>query len=162
MSCQEKKNPLVFLKEANYKMFFGVTIEARKMDSSKYVAYKFTKELGDEKFTLPNYKYYNSNQIENDTLFDIFKYGSVNGLKNFTDANNAARRYSDSVVNEFEKTKAYKIFSSEKQGYFIIFYLNPSDFIAYVPNRSKIYNDFWINKINESKQLEPQWFSGKY
>jgi hypothetical protein len=162
MSCQEKKKPIVFLKESDYKMFFGVTIEARKVDSNKYVAYKFTKELDDKKFILPNYKYYNDRQIGNDTLFDILKYGSAYGLKSFSDANNAARRYSDSIVNEFDKSKAYKIFSSEKEGHFIIFYLNPTDFIAYVPDKSKVSNDFWKSTLNKCKQLEPNWFSGKY
>jgi hypothetical protein len=161
MSCREKKNPIDFLKKINYEIFFGVTIEARKEDSGRYVAYKFAKEFGDEKFVLPNYKYYNNDQIENDTLFDILKYGNANGLKDFSDANNAARIYADSVVNEFEKTRAYKVFSSQKQGHFIIFYLNPTDFIAYVPDKSKVYNDFWKSRLINSKQLEAHWFSGK-
>lgn len=162
MSCQEKENPLDFLKKSNYEIFFGITIEARKEDSGKYVAYKFTKELGDEKYTLPNYKYYNNHQIADDKLFDIVKYGNANGLNNFSDASSAARRYSDSIVNEFEMTRAYKIFSSEKQGHFIVFYFNDTDFIAYVPDKSKIYTDFWKNKISSAKELEPNWFSGKY
>jgi hypothetical protein len=161
-SCREEKNPIDFLKNVNYELFFGVTIEARIESGGKYIAYKFTKEFGDKKFTLPNYKYYNNDQIENDALFDILKYGNAIGLRNFADANNAAMRYSDSVVSEFEKTKAYKIFSSQKQGHFIIFFLNPTDFIAYVPDKSKVYNDFWKNRLADSKQLEPHWLSGKY
>ncbi len=160
-SCQQRNNFASFAK-TNYNVFWGVTMESRKTENGKYVAYKFTKEFGNEKFSLPNYKYFDSSQIADEKLFDIAKYGKAKGLSSFPEANNAAMDYSDSVITEFEKTKAYKIFSSQKQGHFIAFFLNDTDFIAYVPDKSKVYTDFWKKKLNNSKEIEPYWYTGKY
>lgn len=161
-SCKEEEDPLALIMKANYEMFYSVSIEARKMDNDKYVAYKFTKEIGEEEFTLPNYNYYSKSQIENDTLFDVFKYGIANGWNGFEEADNAARQYSDSLMGEFEKMNIYKSFSSKKQGDFIVFYLDSTEFIAYVPDSSRIYNEFWRARIFSAKQLEKNWVLGRY
>jgi hypothetical protein len=161
ISCQPKIHS-VDLKKTNYDIFFGIAMESRKTENGAYVAYKFTKDLGDEKFSLPNYKYYNNDQIANDKLFDIAKYGKAKGMNSFSESNSMVMKYSDSVFFEFEKTKAYKIFSSHKQGHFIVFFLNHTDFIAYVPDKSKVYTDFWKEKLTNSKKIEPYWYSGKY
>lgn len=162
MSCTDEKSRIDTLKKLNYEIFFGVSIEARKERNSKYIAYKFIKELGEEKVTLPNWKFYDANQIIDEKLFDVAKYGKINNVNGFSESQLLARNYSDSVMSVFEKTGSHKIFSSEKQGYFIVFFFGNNEIICFVPDRSKVYSDFWKEKISKSKEVEPNWYSGRY
>ena len=162
-SCNKnEKIHLQNLMSRNYGLFMGLSIEARKKDNNKFVAYKFSREFKNQRYSLPNFKYYSETQIKNPLLFDVMKYAAANDIVSEKNALTFVKSYSDSVMTEYERLGVYKIFSSYKQGDFIVFFLNEKEFLAYIPDTSRIYSDFWKNKLRVSKSIERNWVIGNY
>lgn len=59
------------------------------------------------------------------------------------------------LVNEL---KIGKVFSSPRQGRFIVFSLSHEDDVIYVPDTSKVYNAYWKKFFKTGKQLDEKWY----
>jgi hypothetical protein len=149
------------LKAKELNTFMGISIESRKKQGGKYIAYKFIKEWKDRRFTLPNFNYYSETQIKDPKLFDVTQYAAANNIKE-KDALDFVRNYSSAIMKEYESMGVYKIFSSHKEGEFIIFFIDEKKFVAYVSDKNQIYSEFWKEKLSSSKEIELHWLLGEY
>ncbi|WP_460766300.1 hypothetical protein [Niabella terrae] len=144
------------------KKLSGVIIEARKKEDKNYVAFSFTKEINGVKYKLPNYLYYDSLKIMNSKLFDIEKFAEVNGCKDSTKVFEFAKKYSNDMFHIYQQINLYKIFSSPTLGDFVVFFIDANRFWAYIPNKQKVFNEFWRNKFDEAKEVEKDWLYSMY
>jgi hypothetical protein len=155
------------IKDSNFELFNGVTIEARNEKDGIYKAPFLTKELNGKEYLLPNFLHHGCTIPEKECLekistkkFDILEFHSDNNPDSTVDAYTFANEYTLPIFNEFEKLRAYYIISDSSIGNCIIFLLNEDYYLAFVPNIEDIINDFWKSKFAEENKIEDNWYFG--
>ncbi|WP_313580010.1 hypothetical protein [Chishuiella sp.] len=155
------------VQKSDFKIFEGVYIKTSNvLDGNERVS-SFIKEFNGNKYHLPNFEYYNCNigdticlKIKAKKTFDISKYNlsiSKNKNQNYYSTLNDISK----IINEFQKLDIYKIYSSTEIGNSIIFFIKDEEYIAYIDDILKIKNEYWKEKISNSKKIDQHWYYSK-
>ena len=123
------------IQSSNFKLFNGITIEARFEKDGVVQAPFLEIEINGTEFLLPNFKYYGCEvKTVYDFTFELFK--------------------------EFERINIFRIVSNSWIGDCIIFDINENDYLAYVPDIKNVKNEFWKSKFIEANKIDEHWYAG--
>lgn len=154
--CSERIHQL---EKSNLDLFRGVYIEARGERNDTFIVYSFVKELNGQEFYLPNFSRYDSMVIINPGNFDVLKYGQYFGYSLPQAAWRYSKGYSDSIILAFQKMGVSSVLGRNEG--MLIFYFGDKTYLAYVPDKTKITNEFWKEKIQTLDSVKPCWYFGK-
>ncbi|WP_299187067.1 hypothetical protein [uncultured Aquimarina sp.] len=155
------------ISSSKVELFKNVKIEARDYNNGVPRAFFFTKELNGKEYLLPNFLAINC-KLEDSLCFKNYTDKNFD-IVSFAKANNVDRKkafkyteeYIESVVKEYEKIGVYKILSSSQIGDCIIFYINQDEFLAYVQDINKVFNNFWKTNFDKKNKISKKWYYGK-
>ncbi|QJB30706.1 hypothetical protein HF324_04795 [Chitinophaga oryzae] len=147
------------LEKSNLDFFRGVFIEARIKRNDTFVVYSFYKKLDDKEFYLPNFSRYDSVRIKNAGGFNVLEYGQYFGYSTPQAAWQYTKKYSDSIVSAFEKIDMYSVFGSNDG--LLVFNFDDKTYLVYMPDESKVTNEFWKEKIQIIDSIKPGWYFGE-
>jgi len=156
------------IKNSNYMLFFGVTMEARNTVNEKVKAPFLTKEINGKRYLLPNFNYYNCQKPLEKCLrmkkitkkFDIEKYNLKFNENKDVDAYTFTYNSTNAIFKEFEHLNVYRVLSRSSIGNCIIFYINENEYLAYVPDVNSLKNYYWISRFKKDKKEGKYWHSG--
>ncbi|GEP88715.1 hypothetical protein SAMN05660909_01186 [Chitinophaga terrae (ex Kim and Jung 2007)] len=154
--CSEKINQL---ERSDLDLFRGVFIEARVERNDTFIVYSFVKELNGQEFYLPNFSRYDSMMISNSKNFDVLKYGQYFGYSAPQAAWQYSKEYADSIISTFEKMRVSSVLGRNEG--MLVFYFDDKTYLAYVPDKTKIINEFWKEKMQTLDSVKPGWYFGE-
>jgi hypothetical protein len=154
--CNEKIHQL---ERIDLDLFRGVFIEARVERNDTFIVYSFVKELNGQEFYLPSFSRYDSMVIINPGNFDVLKYGHYFGYSGSQAAWQYSKSYADSIISAFEKMRVSSVLGRNEG--MLIFYFDSKTYLVYVPDKTKIINEFWKKKMQALDSVKPGWYFGE-
>lgn len=152
------------IQNSNYKIFYGVTTEARNEMDGVFKTPFLKKEIDGQSYLLPNFEYYECEEPVQECLpkgFDIEKFYELNITKTSQEPHKFVRDYTTPIFKEFEKIRVYRILSRSSIGECIIFYIDENNYVAYVPDIEKIHNELWKLRFVPDNKIGEHWYAGK-
>ncbi len=171
ISCKDRNKSIdelvLIIRNSNYELFWGVTIEARNEINGIYKAPYLTKELNGKEYLLPNFDCFGCVTPTKECLekitskkFDIVEFYSEKNSDITINPYVFSNQYTLPIFNEFEKIRTYHIISYSGLGDCIIFLLDEDNYLAYVPNLNSIKNEIWKSRFIEKNKIDENWYSG--
>ena len=172
-SCQQKEDLLGKVNQietSNFELFANINLQASEIRDHKYRLPFFYNQIKGEKYLLPNFKYFGCQTGDTICLkkgtrkkFDLREFGHAQGYKDQEESYQMTINYIDEIVTEYDKIgDIYKIFSNESLGGGIIFYYREDNYVAYVPDVSKVHNENWKKRFTEENKVKDKWYKGNW
>ncbi|MCW3467308.1 hypothetical protein [Chitinophaga nivalis] len=165
-SCAHTEKPRAYyiekvqqLERLNIALFNDIFIEARFIRNDTFIAYSFIKELNGEDFYLPNFSLYTNTLMSSPKMLDAFKYGQHFGHSTLEEALHYSKGYADSIISTFVKMNVWSVLGRNPG--MLIFYLNDKTYLIYAPDKTKITNEYWIEKMPQFDRIKSGWYFGK-
>jgi hypothetical protein len=144
-------------REKDLDILFNVAFTARgRNDDGTFEIHHVRYEFSDSKrIALPVIETGRSKHdvIASGDYQNVKEYASMQGI---TEAQ--ALDYITEVPILVNQLKVGKVFSSARQGRFIVFSLSDEDDVIYVPDTSKVYSESWKKFFRTGKQLGDKWY----
>jgi hypothetical protein len=154
------------IQSSNFKLFNGITIEARFEKDGVVQAPFLEIEINGTEFLLPNFKYYGCEVPTPDCFnhitkkFDIAEFNTQFNKDSDVDGFSFVYDFTFELFKEFERINIFRIVSNSWIGDCIIFDINENDYLAYVPDIKNVKNEFWKSKFIEANKIDEHWYAG--
>lgn len=172
ISCKKEDNLLekiAIIEKSNIEVFKNVSIKATQIKDNKYKVSFFTVAVDNKNYQLPNFQFFDCKTGDTICLrnftprkVDLLEFGYANGYKDKNEGYKFTSDYIENVMREYNKINIYKVSSNPSIGDAVIFYYEENNYIAYIPDISKVKNESWKERINEKNKIKQNWYKGNW
>ncbi len=172
MSCEKRitlEERVASIEKSDFQIFENIHLQARYFKDGKYRAGFFDKQIDGKRYLLPNFHYFGCESGDTICLrkftikkINLKEFGYANGYKDTDEAYPITVEYIEKVMKEYDKIKIYKISSNESLGGGIIFYYEEDNYVAYIPDLSKVENENWKKRFTEENKIKDKWYKGNW